>query len=133
MTRGIPDRRHAVFLLRITGIAPWPWKWGQIKYNLFDRTHHIAYVSGTVIGWVLIELRNKNAAGMAASMSPAPIAPRKGEAVGLAQVLGRQIASAEGVESEATSAVRLRATRLPGLRPGPTDRRFFQPRALASP
>ena len=45
----------AVLLLRITGIAPWPWKWGHIKYNLFDWTHHIAYVSGTVIGWVLIE------------------------------------------------------------------------------
>ena len=45
----------AVFLLRITGIAPWPWKWGHIKYNLFDWTHHVAYVSGTVVGWVLIE------------------------------------------------------------------------------
>ena len=45
----------AVLLLRITGIAPWPWKWGHIKYNLFDWTHHSAYVSGTVIGWVLIE------------------------------------------------------------------------------
>ncbi|MCH7608800.1 MAG: hypothetical protein IIC94_09585 [Chloroflexi bacterium] len=45
----------AVLLLRITGIAPWPWKWGHIKYNIFDWTHHGAYVSGTVIGWVLIE------------------------------------------------------------------------------
>ena len=44
----------AIFLLKITGIAPWPWTWG-IKYNLFDWTHHVAYVSGTVIGWVLIE------------------------------------------------------------------------------
>ena len=45
----------AVLLLKITGIAPWPWKWGHIKYNLMDWTHHVAYVSGTVIGWVLIE------------------------------------------------------------------------------
>ena len=45
----------AVFILRITGIAPWPWKWGHIKYNLMDWTHHVAYVSGTVVAWVLIE------------------------------------------------------------------------------
>ena len=44
----------AILMLKITGIASWPWTWG-IKYNLFDWTHHAAYVAGTVIGWVLIE------------------------------------------------------------------------------
>ena len=45
----------AVLLLRLTGIAPWPWKWGALKYNLFDWLHHGAYVGGTVAGWVALE------------------------------------------------------------------------------
>ena len=41
-------------ILRVTGIAPWPWKWG-LKYNIFDWTHHSMYVGGTLAGWILIE------------------------------------------------------------------------------
>ena len=44
----------AILMLRIAGIAPWPWKWG-LKYNIFDWTHHGAYVGGVVLAWVLIE------------------------------------------------------------------------------
>jgi hypothetical protein len=44
-----------VNILKITGIAPWPWQWGHIKYNLMDWTHHAAYVAGTVIAGVSLE------------------------------------------------------------------------------
>ena len=44
----------AMLNLKITGIAPWPWTWG-IKYNIYDWTHHTAYVLGTLGGWVAIE------------------------------------------------------------------------------
>ena len=44
----------AILMLKTAGIAPWPWKWG-IKYNIFDWTHHSAYVGGVLVTWVLIE------------------------------------------------------------------------------
>lgn len=44
----------AVLILRLTGIAPWPWTWG-IKYNIYDWTHHSAYVAGVVGTWVLVD------------------------------------------------------------------------------
>ena len=44
----------AIIVLRTTNVAPWPWQWG-IKYNLFDWTHHTAYVGGTTVAWVAIE------------------------------------------------------------------------------
>jgi len=44
----------AILILKITGIAPWPWTWG-LKYNLYDWTHHSAYIGGAVGTWVLIE------------------------------------------------------------------------------
>ena len=44
----------AILMLKIAGIAPWPWKWG-IKYNIYDWTHHSAYIGGVVGTWVLIE------------------------------------------------------------------------------
>ncbi len=37
------------------GIAPWPWKWGGFRWVLLDWTHHVAYVGGTVVGWVALE------------------------------------------------------------------------------
>jgi len=44
----------AVLMLKITGIAPWPWTWG-IKYNIYDGIHHTAYVAGVLGTWVLVE------------------------------------------------------------------------------
>jgi hypothetical protein len=44
----------AILMLKITGIAPWPWTWG-IKYNIYDWTHHAAYVGGVLGTWVLVE------------------------------------------------------------------------------
>jgi hypothetical protein len=44
----------AILILKITGIAPWPWTWG-IKYNIYDWMHHSAYVGGVLGTWVLVE------------------------------------------------------------------------------
>ena len=49
--------------------ADWPWRWGAIKYNLIDWTHHAAHTSGTVIGWVLIE---QIAGGAISGLLPLP-------------------------------------------------------------
>ncbi len=49
----------AILMLKVTGIAPWPWTWG-LKYNIFDWTHHSAYVAGVLISWVLIEQIGQN-------------------------------------------------------------------------
>lgn len=39
--------------LPVLGLAPWPWKWG-LKYNLIDAWHHVVYVGGTTVGWLLL-------------------------------------------------------------------------------
>ncbi len=44
----------ANIMLKVTGIAPWPWKWG-LKYNFIDWFHHSWYVIGTLIAWIAIE------------------------------------------------------------------------------
>ncbi len=44
----------ANIMLKVTGIAPWPWKWG-LKYNIIDWWHHIMYAGGTLTAWISIE------------------------------------------------------------------------------
>jgi uncharacterized membrane protein YagU involved in acid resistance len=41
--------------LPLVGLTPPSWKWG-LKENLIDVWHHVVYVAGTVMGWVLIGL-----------------------------------------------------------------------------
>lgn len=43
-----------IMMLKITGIASWPWTWG-IEYNIYDWTHHSAYIGGVISIWELIE------------------------------------------------------------------------------
>lgn len=41
--------------LPLLGLTPPSWKWG-LKENLIDAWHHVTYVAGTMVSWVLIGL-----------------------------------------------------------------------------
>jgi hypothetical protein len=44
----------ANIMLKVTGIAPWPWKSG-LKYNFTEWFHHIMYAGGMLTVWAATE------------------------------------------------------------------------------